>query len=60
MVLVVNVISHVVLVFSITIVVMDKKIYDNNNDGFWDYNKNDCFHTIDSILVVQSTSRKLI
>jgi len=34
-VLVVNVILHVVLVFSITIVVMDKKFNDNNNDGQW-------------------------
>ncbi len=34
-VLVVNVISHVILVFPITIVVMDKNIYDRNNDGQW-------------------------
>ncbi len=30
------------------------------DNGFWDYNKSDCFHTMDSILVVQSMSRKLI
>ncbi len=35
MVLVANVILHVVLVFSITIVVMDKIFNDNNNDGQW-------------------------
>jgi hypothetical protein len=30
-----NVISHVGLVFYITIVVMEKNFYDNNNDGQW-------------------------
>ncbi len=31
-VLVVNAISHIVLVFFITIIVMDKNFYDDNND----------------------------
>ncbi len=34
-VLVVNVISHIILVFSIIIVVMDNFFYNINNDGEW-------------------------